>query len=137
MSKTPAELARDLAAKLVNDEAAIQVRMWADTDGKRPSGNRELMHAGIAHLQALDMKLDGFDWAFQAPPDIYPVGWSGFRDYDSNVANLVVAAAFIQSEIAARILNGESTYRAPRSKTDIYTAIQPAMSSEEASKSNG
>lgn len=54
----------------------------------------------------------------------YPTDWSGFRSYGPDcavVADLVVAAAYLRSEIKRRVFNGEDTTRTSRPKSQPYS----------------
>jgi hypothetical protein len=114
------------ADRLVNAEVQNQNRMWGPTYERADSNNRELMLAGISQLVALDMKQRGDKAAFSVPPLGYPETWSGFRDYGSDIANLVVAAAFLHQEIARKLRAGEDYIRTPRDpKSQPYTGDQP------------
>jgi hypothetical protein len=115
---------------LIETEVSIQDRMWGDANERADSENNQLLAAGLAQLIALNYRVHGDTGAFDTVPSVYPEGWDGFRDYGSNVANLVVAAAFIRSEIKRRILLGEDTTRAKRGEP--YTTATPYVSSEQA-----
>lgn len=129
------EQAGQLADKLIATEVAIQDRMWGDTNDRADSTNNQLMDAAIAQQVLVKAKLEGEDpkEALLQGSSFYPPDWDGFRDYGSTVANLVVAAAYIRSEIKRRILMGEDTTRAKRDQP--YVAANPAVSSEEAAAS--
>ena len=122
------------ADRLIATEVAIQDKMWGDANERADSTKNQLLGAGIAQLMLLSAKLDGetADFALEVGQSFYPADWDGFRDYGSNVANLVVAAAFIRSEIKRRLLLGEDTTRAKRGEP--YTAATPCVSSEEAAQ---
>jgi hypothetical protein len=51
---------------------------------------------------------------------VFPPGWSGFRDYGSDIANLVVAAAYLRQEIKRRIMLGEDETRAHHAPDQTY-----------------
>jgi hypothetical protein len=125
------------ADALIATEVAIQDRMWGDANERADAQNNQLLSAGRAQLDFLDLKLSGVpsDLALATAKDgTYPPDWdaTGFRDYGSNVANLVVAAAFIRSEIKRRVLAGEDTTRAKRGQP--YVVADPYMSSETAAE---
>jgi hypothetical protein len=124
--------AGDEADILINTEVDIQDRMWGDANERADSTNNQLLLAGIAQLTLTRLKLYGNSPACST--DLarlqYPDDWDGFRDYGSTVANLVVAAAFIRSEIKRRILLGEDTTRSKRDKP--YKTATPYVSSEQA-----
>jgi hypothetical protein len=118
------------ADALIATEVAIQDRMWGDANERADSTKNQLLDAGFAQLVVLHQKLDGVasDTAVEQAREFYPEDWDGLRDYGSNVANLVVAAAFIRSEIKRRILLGEDTTRTKRG--EAYTTATPFVSSE-------
>jgi hypothetical protein len=121
------------ADNLIAGEVAIQDKMWGDANERADTSNNELLSAAQAQLLFLRMKLEGGNPAevLQIAKDVcYPKDWDGLRDYGSNVANLVVAVAFLRSEIKRRIFAGESTERSKR--TQSYTSASPHMSSDEA-----
>lgn len=134
MSTEEQQTAGDLADKLIATEVAIQDRMWGDANERADSTENQLLAAGAAQINALFFNLNAGaprDNAFaSAKHGFYPETWDGFRDYGSNVANLVVAAAFIRSEIKRRLLLGEDTTRTKRG--EAYTTAQPYVSSDEA-----
>lgn len=127
--------AGDVADALISAEVAIQDKMWGDANERADSTQNQLLAAGAAQLNALFFNLNvgaPRENAFaSAKHGFYPADWDGFRDYGSNVANLVVAAALIRSEIKRRILLGEDIMRAKRG--EAYTTATPYMSSDEAS----
>lgn len=129
-----AEYAGHLADSLIATEVAIQDKMWGAP--RKDASNCQLLKAAHAQIIYLAMKLEGTDPVAAsdlAKAAVYPKDWdvSAFRDYGSNIANLVVAAAFLRSEIKRRVLIGESTDRAKRSQP--YETATPSMSSEQAS----
>lgn len=100
------------AAQLADDFIAAECAKQ-DRPDRDPENTGQLMRAGMAQLDALyarRMKQP----AFHETPAIYPEGWSGFRDYGSDVANLVVACAFLRREITRLIASGASTDRNKR-----------------------
>lgn len=119
--------AAELADSLIAGEVARQDRMWGVANEHADSSKGQLQHAAMAQLEATDMKVSGIAGAFDSVPAIYPADWSGFRDYGSNVANLVVAAAFLRNEIKRRIALGEDTTRTSRPASQPYTGDQPAV----------
>jgi hypothetical protein len=124
------------ADNLIATEVEIQDRMWGDANERADSTNNQLMRAAQAQIVLLGGKLSGLspDEATANASAFYPPDWNGFRDYGSNVANLVVAAAFIRSEIKRRILLGEDTTRAKRG--EVYKGPDfPYVSSDEAAAS--
>lgn len=124
------------ADNLIATEVAIQDRMWGDANERADASGNQMMTAAMAQLVLLQRKIAGdpSDEAVKLAQEFYPPDWNGFRDYGSNVANLVVAAAFIRSEIKRRILAGEDTTRAKRG--EAYKGPDfPYVSSEDAAKS--
>lgn len=122
-----------IADALIDIEVAIQDKMWGDANERADSTKNQLVGAATAQILLVKMTLDGVppDMALAVAKDAsYPKDWDGFRSYGSPVANLVVAAAFIRSEIKRRILLGEDTTRTKRGEP--YTVAAPYMSAEEA-----
>lgn len=114
------------ADELVAREIDRQDVMWGTANERADISNGQLMHAGMAQLDALYARHAGQANAFSEVPSIYPRDWSGFRDYGSDIANLVVAAAFIRQEIKRKLLAGEDTTRTSRNKdTQPFLADQP------------
>jgi hypothetical protein len=129
MSEAEQPTAGQKADQLIATEVAIQERMWRGAD--EDNTDDQLLRAGVAQLVLLDAKLCGatVDKALKEANLIYPKkNWGDLRDYGSNIANLVVAAAFIRSEIKRRLLLGEDTTRAKRTTT--YKGIGPHVSSD-------
>lgn len=117
-----------LADELIAAEIAKQDAMWGTSNERADVSKRQLMHAAAAQIYALEARYRGYIDAFTQPPVMYPEGWTGFRDYGSNVANLVVAAAYLRQEIKRLISLGESTERKARDvKTQPYTGDKPAV----------
>jgi hypothetical protein len=133
MSKIEQDGAGALADKLIATEVAIQDAMWGESNERADSTRNQLIMAGMAQVALTLNKLDGWSpaEALSEARTLYPEDWNGFRDYGSNVANLVVAAAFIRSEIKRRVLLGEDTTRTKRG--EVYKGPDiPYMSAEEA-----
>lgn len=133
MTTTEQASAGAQADALIATEVAIQDRMWGDANERADSEENQLIHAAQAQLELTTRILEG-DSAQRATAHallgFYPEDWDGLRSYGSNVANLVVAAAFIRSEIKRRILLGEDTTRSKRGEP--YTTATPYVSSEQA-----
>lgn len=128
-------LAGQKADALIATEVAIQDRMWGDANERADAADNQLLSAGRSQLDFLNLKLKGVnaDEALTTVKELtYPSGWDGFRDYGSNVANLVVAAAFIRSEIKRRIVLGEDVTRTKRG--EAYRGGQPYVSSDDAAQ---
>lgn len=130
-----------IADALTATEVGVQVKMWGDLDARRKNDDDakgQLLSACAAQLLFVKFVSEG-----NSPPDalvgakaVYPEDWdvNAFRSYGSDVANLVVAAAFLRNEIARRIANGEDTTRSKRA--DPYTTAIPNVSSEEVLSEN-
>ena len=104
----------DLADLLIAREIRKQDDMWGVSNERADVTGGQLMHAGMAQLDALFDRQNGEPDPFGQPPALYPTGWTGFRDYGSDVANLVVAVAFLRQEIKRKIAAGEDTTRLAR-----------------------
>ena len=125
------------ADELIAKEVAGQDKMWGVTNERTDSNDGQLLTAGVSQALALIDRRQGDEDAFESPPDIvppahwtvcdYPVEWSGFRDYGSDVANIVVAIAFLRQEAKRLIANGADTTRKSRQPTQVYTGDQPAQ----------
>jgi hypothetical protein len=100
------------AARKVQAEMERQNRMWGI--GRPDHANGELTYAAIGQLVALADRQDGDETSFDKVPADFPPNWSGFRDYGSDIANLVVAAAWLQQEIARKLRAGEDDTRTSR-----------------------
>lgn len=125
-----------IADTLIASEVTTQDKMWGDANERADSMKGQLLDAAAAQVDAIRTAMHEpylkREIAFeQARDGYYPRDWSGFRDYGSDIANLVVAAAYLRNEIKRRLLKGESYHRAPRQQP--YTGDQPAVSSAEAS----
>jgi hypothetical protein len=125
-SENGAKSAGIIADELILAAVAGQDRMWGIANVRADSSKGQLLAAGLAQATALYDRRLGVSDSFAAAPAMYPDDWSGFRDYGSDVANLVVAVAFMRQEIKRLIANGESTYRKPRDPVaQPYKADQP------------
>jgi hypothetical protein len=132
MSSADQKTAGDIADTLIELEVSIQDKMWGDSNERADATGNQMTHAAIAQLVLAAAKHSGVssETATEVGSSFYPTDWDGFRDYGSNIANLVVAAAFIRSEIKRRVLLREDTTRTKRGEP--YTRATPYMSSEEA-----
>lgn len=121
------------ADSLIATEVAIQDRMWGDANERADSTHNQLIDAARAQLALTRMRLYGESsaYAVACASGLYPPDWNGFRDYGSNVANLVVVAAYIRSEIKRRILFGEDTTRTKRGEAYAGPDV-PYISAEDA-----
>lgn len=127
------------ADALIAAEVAIQDKMWGVANDRADATDRQMMAAAMAQLDLVALKrlgkLESHTALKLAYDDFYPKDWDGFRDYGSDVANLVVAAAFLRSEIKRLIAAGEDTTRAKREESQSYPGRNvPNMSSEEAAR---
>jgi hypothetical protein len=116
----------EAARAIIDKEVNGQLNMWGDSSERSDSTEGQLFFAGLAQLMALETKQAAGHWPAMVPA-IYPEGWSGFRDYGSDIANLAVGIAFLTNEMARKIGLGEDTYRRPRDSSDTpYADPQPA-----------
>jgi hypothetical protein len=131
--------ARQIADSLIAGESSTQVKMWGD-DNRPDAANNELVFAAMSSTMLTILQgAPGYTAehepkAVQVARDaFYPANWSGFRDY-GDTYNLVVAAAFLQNEIARRVFVGDDYSRKPRAPEQVYNAETglPAVSSAEA-----
>lgn len=124
--------AGSIADQLIATEVAVQDKMWGDANDRADANGNQLLDAGLSQLVLLKCKLDGEtpEEATKQASCFYPKDWSGLRDYGSNVANAVVAIAFLRSEVKRRIAAGEDTTRTKRG--EAYRGDQPYVSSEKA-----
>jgi hypothetical protein len=129
MRATEQEAAGSIADRLIATEVAIQDRMWGDANDRADSTKNQLLAAGAAQINAIF-----FSRVVMAQHSFYPEDWDGFRDYGSDVANLVVAAAFIRSEIKRRVLLGEDTTRAKRGEAYTKPYVSSDVAAAELSK---
>ena len=125
------------ADQLIAAEVAVQDRMWGVSNERADATKGQMIGAAVAQASAIwadttiPSEPGGREGAFEvAKANYYPADWDGFRDYGSNVANLVVAAAYLRSEIKRRIAAGEDTTRTKRGEP--YTKATPYMSSDKA-----
>lgn len=120
------------ADRLIAAEVAIQDRMWGPANERADATNNQLFDAALSQLVVTKCKIDGADSAeaVESAESFYPKGWEGLRDYGSEVANIVVAIAFLRSEVKRRVYAGEDTTRAKRGEP--YVKSVPYVSSEEA-----
>lgn len=109
------------AEELIAAEVAYQDSLWGSASERADISEGQCHDAAVAQLVALGAKREGAasEMAFSHVCGGYyfPESWSGFRDYGSDIANLVVAAAYITQEIRRRLLLGEDTTRSKRDVT--------------------
>lgn len=125
--------AGDLADSLIRTEVQVQDKMWGDANDRADTTKGQLLAAAHAQVDAIRMIRHlayGRETAFTiSRHQNYPKDWNGFRDYGSDVANLVVAAAYLRNEIKRMITDGESITRSKR--TEPYAGPDiPAVSSD-------
>lgn len=115
------------ADSLLATEVAIQDKMWGLSNERAAADKSQMIYAAAAQLLLTVLKVEGItskEATTLAKASFYPTSWDGFRDYGTEdgpiIANLVVAGAFIRSEIKRRLLAGEGYDRAPRPKTETY-----------------
>lgn len=131
--------ARVTARGLIDSEVATQAKMWGSDNSRADCMGGELLQGAMSSQLLTLVKADpGFGGSPQEAENIaremfYPKNWSGFRDY-GDTYNLVVAAAFLENEIARRIANGDDYSRKPRAPEQAYKAETglPIVSSAEA-----
>jgi len=112
--------AERLTDELVSAELAKQNQMWGRMNQRADTSQGQLFHAGIAQIDALFDRQNGEPDAFASPPAVYPEDWSGFRDYGSDIANLVVAVSFFTQEIKRKLINGEDYTRLARGADQVF-----------------
>jgi hypothetical protein len=125
------------ADELITVEVLVQDRMWGLANDRADATDGQMADAAMAQIGVVALKTRGA--SAEAAVEIcrqefYPVGWSGLRDYGSNIANLVVAAAYLRSEIKRRLAAGEDFNRVKRPAEKPYNPATglPNVSSDEA-----
>jgi hypothetical protein len=112
--------AERLTDELVSAELVKQNQMWGRMNERADISQGQLFHAGIAQIDALFDRQNGIEDAFSEPPAVYPEDWSGFRDYGSDIANLVVGVAFLTQEIKRKLIADEDYTRLARGADQVY-----------------
>jgi hypothetical protein len=112
--------AERLADELITAELAKSNQMWGRSNERSDAANGELMFAGMAQMDALYIRQLGDPHAFEEAPEIFPENWSGFRDYGSDIANLVVAITYLTQEVKRKLMNGEDYTRLARGADQVY-----------------
>jgi hypothetical protein len=105
------------ADELIEKEFQGQMAMWGANNERADATDNQLTLAAAAQLTLVVAKHEGApvkEAISKIQKDVYPSDWNGFRDYGSQIANLVVAAAYIKSEINRRLKLGEDTTRTKR-----------------------
>ncbi len=121
------------AQELIAAEVARQDRMWGLSNERADVSKCQMQDAAMAQLGLLHYKRNPEEVGIandaplvSAREFYYPEDWDSFRDYGSDIANLVVAAAYIQQEIKRKLALGENTMRSSRT-TPYEGADQPAV----------
>jgi hypothetical protein len=112
--------AERLADELITAELAKQNTMWGSSNERADVSKGQLFHAAMAQQDALWARQLGTTDAFDEAPGIYPEDWSGFRDYGTDIANIVVAIAFLTQEVKRKLMNGEDYTRTSRTPDQAY-----------------
>lgn len=121
------------AAAMVATEIGRQDRMWGASNERADTSKDQLQQAAAASLALVMAKKVNEEGKLLHPDrliagireDVYPDDWAGFRDYGSDIANLAVAAAYIQQEIKRKLALGEDYTRTSRTAAQPYGADQP------------
>lgn len=108
------------ALDFITKELVRQNEMWGPANERVDVSNGELFTAGVGQLDAVFDLRNGDDTAFDEPPQIYPEGWSGFRSYGGDFANIGVAATFLIQEMKRLAMNGEDLTRLSRTSAQPY-----------------
>ena len=116
--------AKHAARQLIQSETDIQDNMWGAANERADVTGPQLLKAALAQLALVDNR-EQHHMSEQSALELaksqhYPKDWSGFRDYGTYIANLVVAAAYIEQEIKRRLMNGDSSVRRPRGSDETY-----------------
>ena len=129
MTQIDPNTAGALADVLIAKEVAGQDKMWGVANERTDSSKGQLLDAGLSQLTALsNRRKTGARIDYNNPPATYPENWSGFRDYGSDVANLVVGVAYLRQEIKRLIANGADTTRLTRDQaTQPFKFDKPAQ----------
>jgi hypothetical protein len=121
------------ADKLIAGEVQLQDAIWGVANDRANVRGGEMLLAATAQLTLVRAKavVRPELWPEverQCLRNIYPKDWTGFRDYGSDIANLVVAGAYIRQEIKRKLMLGEDATRSSRPKDKPYTGTdQPAF----------
>jgi hypothetical protein len=128
------------AANLVDDfiahELERQLLMWGSPLDRPDNASGELLQGGIAQLDAVFDRRNGELGAFDEAPQIYPENWdhTAFRDYGSDVANIVVSICLLYQEALRLTASGADTTRLPRDPFhQAYVTAKPNPIPEELS----
>ena len=116
------------ADQLIKNEVHLQDAMWGMGNERSDATQNQLIQAANAQLALVGLLTHPglevtHEQAMDAARDLYPQTWSGFRDYGSPIANLVVVAAYVRNEIKRRLAAGEECVRVSRDgRTQPYCA---------------
>lgn len=122
---TDVEQAAAQARLIIATEVSKQNAMWGDANDRADISKGQLLGAASAQLMAVwsanfEPEMGRENSFALAGTELFPRDWGGFRDYGSDIANLAVVGAYVENEIKRRLLNGESTYRAPRRADQVF-----------------
>lgn len=115
----------NVAKTLIDTELMRQDQMWGQANERADVSKQQLMKAAVSQIILVGKREeDAVEPGSEEEESlvsfitamVYPADWDGFRSYGSSIANLVVAAAFIQQEIKRRLAAGESSERTARTK---------------------
>ena len=126
---------------LIEREVNVQIAMWGTN---RPDNDKgQLLGAAMASAGAINTirsvphPLSAADRAlvFEQAKMFYPADWdpTAFRDYGSDVANLIVAIAFLRNQVLDMVSKGEDTTRSKRGQP--YTNVRPMITAQQAGAS--
>lgn len=119
------------ADSFIREEVERQDVMWGVANDRADATAGQMAAAAMAQIGLVLLKDNNVpeEVALQiTKQQFYPQTWGGFRSYGSDVANLVVAAAYLRQEIKRRIVAGEDTTRSSRDlKTQPYEGDQPKV----------
>lgn len=119
----------EMADALIAAEVAGQDKMWGVANERTDSSKGQLLEAGVSQTQAVvNRRADGTPIDYRNPPASYPDGWSGFRDYGSDIANIVVGIAYMRQEVKRLLAANADTTRLTRDQANQpYRYDQPAQ----------
>lgn len=129
----------DCVDQMIEKEVNVQIAMWGASRLKSSINSSQLLSAAIASASAIwaDRTMPeepgGRVAAFEvAKENYYPSDWdpTAFRDYGSDVANLIVAIALLRNQVLDMVSNGEDTTRSRRGEP--YTFVKPMVTAQQA-----
>ena len=112
--------AERLADELITAELSKAKAMWGSSSERSDVSKGQLFHAAMAQQDALWARQLGDARAFDEPPTIFPEDWSGFRNYGSDIANIVVSISYLTHEVVRKLMNGEDYTRSSRTPDQAY-----------------